>query len=166
MHTEPDRVPSSVNRSSNVLTGCSLYSLHLIWICLAAIGLYYAYVSWQFISNGVKVDAIVVEMDTHSDSDGTSYSPIFEYAYEGKTYRYNSVNSSNPPTHRVGDHTVLLVNPENPEKARENSFWELWLLPAIMLPVSCGTGIGMTLLTFFVRRAGRVTSKNYQTIDM
>jgi hypothetical protein len=46
------------------------------------------------------------------------------------------VNSSNPPSNEVGDVETLLVNPNNPSKARQNSFWELWLVPCIMGPVS------------------------------
>ena len=116
--------------------GWWIIMLHATWIILLIIGVWYGYTSWRFSSEGSEVDATVIALNESSDSDGTTYSPVFEYQVGGKTYQYESVNSSNPPTHHVGERTTLLVMPDDPEKARENSFWEMWLLPAIMCPVS------------------------------
>lgn len=128
-----------------------LLMLHATWIILLGIGVWYAYTSWQFTSAGDEVPATVIALaESYSSDSGTTYSPVFEYQVSGKTYTYESVNSSDPPTHHIGERTTLLVDPDDPERARENSFWELWLLPAIMCPVSllvAAIAIVLTLVT-------------------
>lgn len=146
--------------------GCLFFSLHLVWIILFGFGLYYGFNSFRLATSGVEVDAVIVDMDA-SNSDGTTtYSPIYEYTYEGETYRYNSVNSSNIVTYDIGDHTTLLVDPSNPNNARQKSFWELWLLPAIMLPISLGMGLIMIFVQVLAARHGRVTSMGNIQINM
>lgn len=138
--------------------GCLFLSLHTIWIILLGVGLYYGFNSFRLVTTGIEVDAVIVELDA-SNSDGvTTYSPIYQYTFEGETYRYNSVNSSNIVTYSIGDRATLLVDPSKPQNARENSFWELWLLPAIMVPVSLGLAVLMIFLQFMATRFGRVTS--------
>ncbi|MFN8433974.1 MAG: DUF3592 domain-containing protein [Anaerolineales bacterium] len=146
--------------------GCLFLSLHLIWIILFGIGLFYSFNSFRLVTSGVEVDAVIVDMDA-SNSDGTTtYSPIYEYTYEGETYRYNSVNSSNIVTYDIGDHSTLLVDPSNPNNARQKSFWELWLMPAIMLPAAIGMGFIMILVNVLAARRGRVTSMGNVQINM
>ena len=128
--------------------------LHATWIILLAVGVVYAFNSWRFVNRGERVAATVVELEV-TNSDGISYSPIFEYQVGGKTYSYNRVKSSNPPTHRVGDQTTLLVMPGNPERARENSFWELWLLPVVMCPVGGLVAVSAIVATVAVALSNR-----------
>lgn len=117
--------------------GAAFLLLPISAVILFGVSIWYTYSSYMFYSNGVQVEGTVVRLETSSSSDtGTAYSPVFRYTVDGVDYEYESVNSSNPPTHRVGDVTTLLYDPENPAKARENSFWELWLLPCILCPAS------------------------------
>ena len=126
--------------------------LHLTWIILLVIGAWYGYTSWQFASGGNEVPATVIALaESYSSDSGTTYSPVFEYQVDGQTYTYESINSSDPPTHHVGEQTTLLVAPDDPESARENSFWELWLLPAIMCPVSLVVAVIAIVLTLFTK---------------
>jgi len=129
--------------------GCLGFGLQLIWVGLLGVGAYYAWSSWQFVTTGEEVDAVVIGLEENSSDDGTTYSPIFEYRYGGQTYTYESVNSSYPPSKDIGERATLLVDPDKPTRARENSFWELWLLPVIMIPVSIVTGIGLNLAMLF-----------------
>ncbi len=130
--------------------GCAFILLPISAVILLAVSIWYAYSSWNFYSNGVEVQGTVVRLEeSHSSDSGTTYSPVFRYTVEGREYEYESVNSSSPPTHRVGEVTTLLYDPNNPAKAREKSFWELWLLPVILCPVSfmmIGLSIGIPLL--------------------
>ncbi len=132
--------------------GCLGLGMQSIWIILLGVGIYYAWSSWQFQTKGEQVDAVVISLEENSDDDGTTYSPVFEYRFRGQTYTYESVNSSYPPSHDVGERATLLVDPKKPTRARENSFWELWLLPVIMIPVSAATGVGINLAMLFGRR--------------
>ena len=116
--------------------GCAFVLLPISAIILAAVGGWYLYTSWIFYSTGVEVQGTVIRMESSSSDGSTTYSPVFSYTVNGQQYEYESVNSSNPPTNEVGDGETLLVNPNSPGKARQNSFWELWLLPVILCPVS------------------------------
>lgn len=131
-----DEIFSPADRKKSAPGGSSnprwILILHVTWVILLGVGIWYGYTSWQFVSHGQVVSATVVALEEISDSDGISYSPVFEYQIDGRIYTYESVNSSNPPTHDVGEQTELWVMPDNPERAREDSFWELWLLPVVM----------------------------------
>jgi hypothetical protein len=130
--------------------GCAFALLPISAVILLALGVWYTYTSYVFTSTGVEVPGTVVRLESsHSSEGGTTYSPVFSYTFEGQQYEYESVNSSNPPANEVGDVETLLVNPNNPSKARQNSFWELWLIPCIMCPLSLmmiGLSIGLPLI--------------------
>ncbi len=140
------------NKSPRKL-GCTFALLPIIAIILLGVSIWYSYTSYQFYSTGIKVEGAVVRLE-ESNSDGSStYSPVFSYTFEGQQYEYESVNSSYPPTNQVGDVETLLIDPNNPARARQNSFGELWLLPCILCPISflmVALSIGIPL---FVRRA-------------
>jgi len=117
--------------------GCAFVLLPLAAVIMLGVSIWYTYTSYIFSSTGVEVPGTVVRLESsYSSEGGTTYSPVFSYTYEGQAYEYESVNSSDPPTNQVGDVETLLVNPNNPSKARQNSFWELWLMPCIMGPVA------------------------------
>lgn len=142
--------PVKRRKNNSGISGWVLVLLHSTWIILLGVGIWYGYTSWRFVSAGDEVPATVIALaESYSSDSGVSYSPVFEYQVDGKTYTYESVNSSDPPTHRVGEQTTLFVDADDPEKARENSFWELWLLPVIMCPVSIlvgGIALALTLV--------------------
>lgn len=141
------------------MKGCVFLTLHPIWIGLLMVGLYFAFNSGKLVLTGIEVDSIMVDADVHNGSDGrTTISPIYEYTYQGKSYRYNSINSSSNPPHKTGDHVTLVIDPNNPEFARVKSFNELWFLPSIFLPVSLCLGTVMIVIGSLVSRFGRVTS--------
>ncbi|MBE0670215.1 MAG: DUF3592 domain-containing protein [Anaerolineales bacterium] len=116
--------------------GCAFILLPLSAIILLGVSIWYAYTSYVFYSSGIEVQGTVVRLESSTSDGSTTYSPVFSYTFEGQQYEYESVNSSNPPANEVGDVETLLVNPNNPGKARQNSFWELWLLPVILCPIS------------------------------
>ena len=127
---------NNVVRSPRKL-GCAFVLLPISAIIMLGISIWYTYTSYMFFSQGVEVQGTVVRLESsHSADSGTTYSPVFSYTINGQQYEYESVSSSNPPSNEVGDVETLLVDPDKPSKARQNSFWELWLLPCIMCPVS------------------------------
>lgn len=105
-------------------------------VILVGVSIWYLYSSYIFSTTGTEVQGTVVRLESSTSDGSTSYSPVFRYTFDGKEYEYESVNSTNPPANEVGDVETLLVNPNNPSKARQNSFWELWLLPCILCPMS------------------------------
>ena len=126
----------NINKSPRKL-GCAFALFPISAVILLAVSVWYTYSSYMFYSNGVEVQGTVIRLESsHSAEGGTTYSPVFSYIVDGQQYEYESVNSSSPPSNEVGDVETLLVDPNNPGKARQNSFWELWLLPCILCPVS------------------------------
>jgi hypothetical protein len=136
MQSADQAFPSNANKKSPRKIGCAFVLLPISAIIMAAVSIWYAYTSYIFFTTGIEVQGTVVRLESSSSDGSTTYSPVFSYTYEGQQYEYESVNSSSPPTNKVGDVETLLVNPENPSKARQNSFWELWLMPVILCPVS------------------------------
>ncbi|MBI2333010.1 MAG: DUF3592 domain-containing protein [Chloroflexi bacterium] len=133
--------------------GCAFILLPISAVILSILSIWYAYTSWNFYTKGVEVQGTVVRLEAHSSSDsGTTYSPVFSYTVNGQEYEYESVNSSDPPTHEVGEVSTLLYDPNNPAKAREKSFWELWLLPCILCPISILMVVLSAAIPMFVRR--------------
>ena len=117
--------------------GCAFALLPISAVILLGVSIWYTYTSYAFYSNGIEVPGTVVRLESsHSSEGGTTYSPVFSYTVDGQQYEYESVNSSSPPSNEVGDVETLLVDPSKPSKARQNSFWELWLLPCILCPIS------------------------------
>jgi hypothetical protein len=133
--------------------GCAFVLLPISAVILALVSAWYLYSSWTFYSKGIEVQGTVIRLESSSSSEGgTTYSPVFSYTVDSKQYEYESVNSSNPPSNEVGDVVTLLYDPNRPEKARQNSFWELWLLPIILCPAS----IFMLALSIFIPLLVRV----------
>ena len=116
--------------------GCAFILLPVSAVILLGVSIWFTYSSYVFAATGVEVPGKVVRLESFYSDGSTTYSPVFSYTYEGKQYEYESVNSSSFPSNQVGDVETLLVNPNNPSKARQNSFWELWLLPSILCPIS------------------------------
>ncbi len=116
--------------------GCAFALLPISAVILAGVSIWYLYSSYMFSTTGTEVQGTVVRLESSTSDGSTSYSPVFRYTFDGKEYEYESVNSTNPPANEVGDVETLLVNPNNPSKARQNSFWELWLVPVILCPMS------------------------------
>lgn len=132
--------------------GCAFALLPISAVILVGISIWYLYSSYMFSTTGTEVQGTVVRLESSTSDGSTSYSPVFRYTFDGKEYEYESVNSTNPPANEVGDVETLLVNPNNPSKARQNSFWELWLLPCILCPVSAFMLVLSAGIPMLVRR--------------
>lgn len=127
---------ANIKRPRRILGGAFIL-LPISAVILLGLSIWYTYSSYRFYNSGVEVEASVVRLEEVASADsGTSYSPVFRYTVNEHEYEYESVNSSNPPSHEVGEVVTLLYDPNHPDQARENSFWELWLVPCIMCPAS------------------------------
>jgi hypothetical protein len=134
--------------------GCAFLLLPLSGLIMLGVGLWFGYSSYDFYANGFEVEGTVVRLEESSDEDGISYSPVFSYRVDGQQFEYESVNASNPPSKRVGEATTLLVDPDDHGRARENSFWELWLLPVILIPVALFMLLLSMVIPVMVRGTG------------
>lgn len=139
-------------KSSGRKLGCAFWLVPISTVVLVVLGLWYTYTSFKFSTNGEEVQGTVVRLESSTSDGSTTYSPVYSYTVNGQKYEYESVNSSNPPAHEVGEQVTLLYDPDHPDKARVNSFFELWLLPIIICPVSIGMLVLSIVVPFLVRR--------------
>jgi hypothetical protein len=153
MQTVDEVFPAENNKKKSPRKlGCAFILMPFSAVILLAVSVWFTYSSYIFSTTGVEVQGTVVRLASSTSDGSRTYSPVFSYSYEGQQYEYESINSSNPPANEVGDVETLLVNPTNPSKARQNNFWELWLLPAILCPVSFGMIIMSIGIPILVRR--------------
>lgn len=130
-------------------TGCLAIFLNLLFLGLLGGGGYIGYNNYQLRTTGASTIGTVIRLEESSDSDGTSYSPVFQYQVNGQTYEFESQNSSNPPTHRVGDQDTIFYDPANPSKAQIDSFLDMWLAPGMLTCIG-GAGFLITNLVLLI----------------
>jgi|SRR5581483_5351715 len=91
----------------------------------------------SFLRDAVRADARVVRIIERRDvGSDASYYPVFSFRDPtGEEHEVYSSSGSFPPANAVGDSVTVLYRPQQPSKAREDSFSELWLLPVILAVV-------------------------------
>ena len=91
----------------------------------------------NFLSGAVRADARVVSLiEKHDFDSGPHYYPVFSFHDSaGEEHEVFSSSGSFPPSTAVGDSVTVLYHAQQPSKAREDSFSELWLLPVILAAV-------------------------------
>ena len=81
----------------------------------------------DFIANGNKTTATVIELIEEYDEGSATYTPVFKYINElDETITFESSVSSNPPDYRIGDIENIIYMP-NTNDARIDSTWGLYL---------------------------------------
>ncbi len=87
-----------------------------------------------FLRNAQKTMATVVSYDSsHSSGSGATYMPILEFKTTGdKKVQFTSTVATNPPAYKLGEQVEIRFLPKNPQAAKINSFYDLWLLTTIL----------------------------------
>lgn len=111
--------------------------LALVGVALLVSAVLVARDSWSLRGKDTKVSATIVEIE--SPPDGGRH-PIYEFEYEGETYRHESPVSTATRRTDVGEERELYIDPDDPEKAKETGFIAMWFA-TIML-----TAFGVALL--------------------
>lgn len=117
----------------------------IIGLALIAPGAWFAYDNVQFRERADRVPATIVGMDTDSDSDGTTYAPIYAFEYDGERQREQAtVHTSSRPT--IGARVTVLVDPDDTSRVKADNFWEQWFIATLL----CGIGASFLLIGGFV----------------
>jgi hypothetical protein len=81
----------------------------------------------KLLSTGIKTTATVVEMITVSNSDGSTYKPVFEFTDRSQEIRkYESDVSSSPPAYKVGEKVKIVYDSKDDDEVKTISFWGLY----------------------------------------
>ncbi|MBL8060044.1 MAG: DUF3592 domain-containing protein [Chthonomonas sp.] len=79
----------------------------------------------SFFAKATKCPATIVEVIPVSGEDGKTYSPVYEYQYQGKAHRHKSqVSTGNRPV--VGQHAILFVDPKRPDRPKSKTEVMFW----------------------------------------
>ena len=125
----------------------------IIPLIFIAIGGAFLFFSISRLSNQTTTTGVIVNVETSSDSDGTTYRPVIEFtADDGFTYTFTGrIGSSSRPT--VGNSIEVLYDPADPQGATEKTFSNLWLFP-----IAFG-GFGLIFLLLMAFGKGRLSRK-------
>ncbi|WP_207763789.1 DUF3592 domain-containing protein [Flagellimonas pacifica] len=107
------------------------------FFALGTVLLFMAFQQYQKTQNllldGVRTTAIVSDLLTNYDSDGDTYTPIFEFKDRTNTTRtYKSPISSSPPAYKVGEKVKIIYDRNDAENVKTISFWGLYRVSIIL----------------------------------
>jgi len=113
----------------------------------------------RFAGVAVKTVGVVIDLDVDSDSDGTTYTPVFRYVDSAGVRRSGRTHiASSEYDYAIGTEEEILYDPAAPEDGvRINGLFSLWGFPLIFL------GLGLIVLVVMVSvfakvRGGRTAS--------
>ena len=87
--------------------------------------------------DGIRTTAVVSELQTNYDSDGNTYSPIFEFKDRTNTLRHHkSPIASSPPAYQVGDKVKIVYDKKDFENVKTVTFWGLYRASIILLMIA------------------------------
>lgn len=99
-------------------------------------GAVYSFVTtWRFIGGAIAADGVVIALEERwSSADGDSaYFPRVAFeTQDRRRFEFTGDTGSQPAAFDVGEPVRVLFDPAQPEMARIDSFFQLWLLPLIL----------------------------------
>ena len=98
-----------------------------------AIGLALFTESVNFKRTASSAEGVVYDIETRSDSDGSSYYPMVRFTPAGaeEPVEFTGGVGSNPSSYKRDQKVKVIYDPKNPEKARIDSFFETALFPLV-----------------------------------
>lgn len=76
---------------------------------------------------GRVCDLIMTRSRSRKQGTKISYTPVFEYEYEGVTYKYTSPLSSSPAPFKPNQQVRIMVNPDDPEEIYVPDYRAGWI---------------------------------------
>ncbi|RDY59710.1 DUF3592 domain-containing protein [Flagellimonas nanhaiensis] len=121
---------------------------YTMWLLLYggffALGLLLSYFAVQqynktqnLLMDGIRTTAVVTELQTNYDSDGTTYTPIFEFKDRTNALReYISPIASSPPSYQVGDKVKIVYDRKDFGNVKIVAFWGLYRASVILMMIA------------------------------
>jgi len=90
--------------------------------------------TYGFLKSSEKTEGVVTKLISNRSSDGKiMYNPEISFSdVSGKVIIFQSSLSSTIPDYAVGEKVSVLYDKTNPQKAKINTFLQLWFGPMIM----------------------------------
>lgn len=87
----------------------------------------------HLVKRGESVKAKVVELIASTDSEGTSYKPVFEFVTTTNfVRRFEHEISTRPASWKIGEEAYVLYDPENHRDVKLIGYWGLFRWPIIL----------------------------------
>ena len=106
-----------------------------------------------FLSHSETTTGVVTDLIRSSSG---SYTPVVRFETpEGDAITFPGSVGSNPPAHRIGEEIKVHYRPENPRRARIDSFFQLWFFSALFGGMGVVFGSIGGILFLIVHRSAR-----------
>jgi hypothetical protein len=140
--------------ASRLQIGCWTIFFNLFFTGFCLWGVYAAYTGWQLQTKGVTAPGTVVRLSERSDAEGgcCTYVPVIDFKVNDQVYTFEGGNASYPPAYDVGQQLDVRYDPNNPNTAQIDSFFERWIFPMLIIPAMI---IAAAILNFFMIRSWR-----------
>lgn len=121
----------------------------LVGIVFLSLAGWWGWDTWTFVQRGEPATAKIERFEQRTSKkrrSGTSrtrtyYAPVFTFQdTKGASHTVTSSTGSSKPAYKAGDQIRVLYDPADPQKARINTFSDLWLFPVVF------GGIGVVCL--------------------
>lgn len=136
-----------------------------IFLTTGIILLLFAY--WQFnetkkfIENSAIAIGTVTDLVLHRDSSSRSsaglYYPVIRFkTATDETIDFKSGTGSNPPDHKKGEQVQVRYDPDNPYRAKIDSFFSIWIFCILFAGMGIAfSGIGLFMFIAMIHSAKR-----------
>jgi len=113
-----------------------------------------------FVQSASRAQATITKMVERPGGDsGSVYYPVFSFQDSNRlSHEVYSSSGQYPPAYEVGDKVTVLYQPDKPESAEIDSFWDVWLM-SILFAFSgvfeLFIGFGQFVAVYIIRRYER-----------
>ncbi len=123
-----------LSRTGALLIGLTFTVIGLV---LLFIGLFWLNATSERLTRMIDGTGTVVEVIRRRVGDDTNYYPRIEFQTQtGETFQFESNTGGSSTSYRVGDQVPILYNPQMPQDATINSWYEIWFPPIVVTILS------------------------------
>jgi hypothetical protein len=123
-----------LSRTGALLIGLTFTVIGLV---VLFIGLFWLNATSERLKRMIDGTGTVVEVTRRRIGDDINYYPRIEFQTQtGETFQFESNTGGSSTSYRVGDQVPILYNPQMPQDATINSWYEIWLPPIVVTILS------------------------------
>jgi hypothetical protein len=107
----------------------------------------------DFVSQAIQTEGTIIQFIKETRINGQIYKPVFSFSdNSGINHQVKGIIASSPPIGKIGDKIVILYKSSDPNNARINDVFFLYLFPII----SSSIGFIILMVGYFQFRKSKV----------
>lgn len=130
------------NAIFKVFQGCGWFLINLFVLGFLCWGLYASFVGYRVEANGEVAEGYVSDLELR---DGGTYKAVFTFEVNGESYSFKDDSSSYPPKYELGETVTVRYDRSNPDIARVDGAFPVWLIPSCVVIFLIFTLIGVNI---------------------